>query len=113
MSTRLPHRTTVLKLPMADTALADAVGHTGLARGGAKARRRAGARLAAATQPTSSRARATRLSTTAPQRARAIAAHRMWGKRRMHDRRPWAVPIVTGGAARESWVDSRSRAGHP
>jgi len=34
-------------------------------------------------------------------------------KRRGPDGRPLAAPTVTGGAARESWVDSRRRAGHP
>src|SRR5439155_3128199 len=55
---------------------------------------------------------------TAPERSRRFAeapcvgtAHR--GKRRRLDGRAWAAPAVAGGAARKSWVDDRSRAGHP
>jgi len=35
------------------------------------------------------------------------------GQRRMAGQRAWAAPVVAGGAARESWVDDRGRAGPP
>ena len=76
-----------------------------------KACRRAGTRLAAATQPTSRRARATRVTTTAPlmRPAPPWAPATLANGRPATGGRPLAAPAVTGGAARESWVDSRSR----
>jgi hypothetical protein len=83
------------------------------ARGGAKRVVERVTRLAAATQPTSGRARATRFSTTAPQRARATATDR--ARREAGD--AWLARV--GRAGRRGWrqgrrwVRDRSRAGHP